>query len=770
MREVGMRCKLKWWLIVGLLVLSVPVVIKASPEDDGYKKCEHTVEKWAASSVDTEVKHDKHALRDLLFFLHVPRTGGRTYFHCFLKKLFSNNQECPRSYDKLRFNPRKTNCRLLSTHDDYSMISKLPKEKTSVMTILRSPIDRVFSTYEFSVEVAARFLIHPNLTSVAKMARMAKRARKKTSGVSTLDIWPWKYLVPWMREDLFARRDTRKLRGQSQLETNNSYDMEDILMPLHEYIHEPIARDIVHNGATFQITGLTNNSYFGEAHEVRHCVQKYNNLGEYVLKVAKKRLDDMLYVGLTENHKESATIFANVVGAQVISQHTISNNASEQSSSLLDTTSDANDQVNNTDQQLNKVPSTGKDEAARGNMTVGKLMEAYETCISSLRNSQAERRVNSLKRISPANFTKEARRQVPESLIQEIASLNSLDVELYNYAQRIFKKQQAHMTTQSMVYSNVNMVEPGNSWDGVADSVVEDEEFDNILNLLDFPMESLDGDGYVDDWDSSKSQFLGPIPSNVLMGPPSLPCGKISTQPGPVTFIDGSPEQKPLPNDIKEASGSNIIQQNELIDVQESTVFQTQSPVSVLESSGSCSSGKTLPIKSSIPARPRSKRARPTGPNPWALLSPPLFATASSKKTPNVKKNREKRKNPLEKVENCLQISSDLQNGSSHRPGVTKKCTHCEITKTPQWREGPLGPKTLCNACGVRYRSGRLFPEYRPAASPTFVPSLHSNSHKKVVEMRNKGKRPMTKMEEPPISPQPEFVPMSSYLFDLMYN
>ena len=49
-----------------------------------------------------------------------------------------------------------------------------------------------------------------------------------------------------------------------------------------------------------------------------------------------------------------------------------------------------------------------------------------------------------------------------------------------------------------------------------------------------------------------------------------------------------------------------------------------------------------------------------------------------------------------------------------------------------------MGPKTLCNACGVRYKSGRLFPEYRPAASPTFVPSLHSNSHKKVLEMRNK--------------------------------
>ncbi|KAI3450575.1 hypothetical protein Pfo_007240 [Paulownia fortunei] len=458
-REVRMRCKIIH-LMLGLilvLLLSVPVTIKASAADDGYKQCERTVKNWASSSADSEVRDDKHALRDLLFFLHVPRTGGRTYFHCFLKKLYSNSQECPRSYDKLRFNPRKPNCRLLSTHDDYSMMSKLSKEKTSVVTILRNPIDRVFSTYEFSVEVAARFLIHPNLTSVA---RMAQRARRKTSGVSTLDIWPWKYLVPWMREDLFARRDVRKLRGQSHLVTNNSYDMEDILMPLHEYINDPIAREIVHNGATFQIAGLTNNSYFAEAHEVRHCVLKYHSLGEYVLEVAKKKLNDMLYVGLTENHKESANMFANIVGAQVISQHTISsssadvagNNDSEQSSLLPNTKFDADDQGNNTYQTLKNVSSTGKDEVARENLTVGKLMEGYESCISSLRNSQAERRVNSLKRISPANFTKEARHQVPEVLIQEIASLNSLDVELYNYAQYIFTKQQAHMM-QSMVYA-----------------------------------------------------------------------------------------------------------------------------------------------------------------------------------------------------------------------------------------------------------------------------------------------------------------------------
>ncbi|KAJ4715731.1 MYB transcription factor [Melia azedarach] len=42
-----------------------------------------------------------------------------------------------------------------------------------------------------------------------------------------------------------------------------------------------------------------------------------------------------------------------------------------------------------------------------------------------------------------------------------------------------------------------------------------------------------------------------------------------------------------------------------------------------------------------------------------------------------------------------------------------RRCTHCQIQRTPQWRTGPLGPKTLCNACGVRYKSGRLLPDYR---------------------------------------------------------
>ncbi|CAK8564052.1 unnamed protein product [Lathyrus sativus] len=34
-------------------------------------------------------------------------------------------------------------------------------------------------------------------------------------------------------------------------------------------------------------------------------------------------------------------------------------------------------------------------------------------------------------------------------------------------------------------------------------------------------------------------------------------------------------------------------------------------------------------------------------------------------------------------------------------------CSDCNTTKTPLWRSGPRGPKSLCNACGIRQRKAR---------------------------------------------------------------
>ncbi|GMH07905.1 hypothetical protein Nepgr_009745 [Nepenthes gracilis] len=179
--------------------------------------------------------------------------------------------------------------------------------------------------------------------------------------------------------------------------------------------------------------------------------------------------------------------------------------------------------------------------------------------------------------------------------------------------------------------------------------------------------------------------------------------------------------------------------------------FLTSSPVSVLESSSSCSNGKTVPL--SHEKRARTKRPHPAtfNPRPDEKSLPFVIPNAPSelenfaesrllKKTPKPSHADHKKKKKIKITNPAGAWEMDhSRNQVSNTPAhAVRKCLHCEITKTPQWRAGPMGPKTLCNACGVRYKSGRLFPEYRPAASPTFAPSLHSNSHKKVLEMRSK--------------------------------
>ena len=41
-----------------------------------------------------------------------------------------------------------------------------------------------------------------------------------------------------------------------------------------------------------------------------------------------------------------------------------------------------------------------------------------------------------------------------------------------------------------------------------------------------------------------------------------------------------------------------------------------------------------------------------------------------------------------------------------------RACTNCGRVNTPQWRIGPEGPKSLCNACGVHYRKFKQLPRF----------------------------------------------------------
>ncbi|XP_044468852.1 GATA transcription factor 11-like [Mangifera indica] len=271
---------------------------------------------------------------------------------------------------------------------------------------------------------------------------------------------------------------------------------------------------------------------------------------------------------------------------------------------------------------------------------------------------------------------------------------------------------------------------------------VPDEFFDDFMAHFDFPLEDVDPGV---DWNAN-FQSLEPPPLSVLSDLSAV------TKNNSIWY-SRSPQPKQLPSSGDSSSCGSIILCSNSNDVKESKLFQTSSPVSVLESSSSCLTEIRASInpKLAFPMtvkRTRSKRRPISTVRPqfvFPFISPassaseeynPATASDSGSESNSEKPSRKKQKR--KKNLTMLSCSRENKKPNSQRSVAIRKCTHCEVTETPQWREGPLGPKTLCNACGVRYRSGRLLPEYRPAASPTFVPSLHSNSHKRVLEMRNR--------------------------------
>lgn len=185
-------------------------------------------------------------------------------------------------------------------------------------------------------------------------------------------------------------------------------------------------------------------------------------------------------------------------------------------------------------------------------------------------------------------------------------------------------------------------------------------------------------------------------------------------------------------------------------DVKVTKLFQSSSPVSVLENTnGSASSQNqnsahkfTFPVKGVRSKRKHPSPLRITFLHSFASVMLEQFANApqdesDSEDTYFPSQNSSKKRRKKNKNQSAFASANDNPE-VFNSDGTVRTCSHCETTRTPQWREGPNGPKTLCNACGVRFRSGRLLPEYRPASSPTFIPAVHSNSHRKIVEMRRK--------------------------------
>lgn len=171
-----------------ILLLAICVSLGSATADD-QTECESLVRDFERRGADRTAQPDASKM---LFFLHVPRTAGRTFATCFLRLAHPPSKRCAKSYDVLRLNVSTGSCGLLSSHDDWSATDFLPDE-AAIITQLRDPVGRVLSAYEFAVEVAARVLTRP------------KNYAADPTKINTRNVWPWSVLVPFIEEDMMQR-------------------------------------------------------------------------------------------------------------------------------------------------------------------------------------------------------------------------------------------------------------------------------------------------------------------------------------------------------------------------------------------------------------------------------------------------------------------------------------------------------------------------------------------------------------------------------------
>ncbi|KAK3267475.1 hypothetical protein CYMTET_23969, partial [Cymbomonas tetramitiformis] len=266
--------------------------------------CRTEVESWIAKK-DEMVKSRNPELtatvQKMLFFLHVPRTAGRTFNSCLLKSAIPPSQRCPKSYDRFRFDTQNANCYLLSSHDDYSLVESLPGE-VDVISNVRDPMERIISAYEMAVEVAGRSLL-------------SNKTDSDSDRMMTSDIWPWSILVPWMKQDMITRRDKRLASREAPPELGSPHNYPSLTMPLSEFVAHPLVVDTMHNGGVMQLLGITSNTASANASAaLRQCAARGGAPAALLAEAAMRRLYELRSFGLFDRLEDSVRMTAATFG------------------------------------------------------------------------------------------------------------------------------------------------------------------------------------------------------------------------------------------------------------------------------------------------------------------------------------------------------------------------------------------------------------------------------------------------------------------------
>lgn len=129
----GMFCLLqRWGSLVQVLVVLIAVFCNAATTET---HCRSLLRDLRYRHLNEAALYTpSHSKQQLVFFLHIPRTAGRTFFSCLLSQGIQSR--CNKKYDEHGISRDMQGCHLLSSHDDFSVMQQLPPD-TAVVTQVR---------------------------------------------------------------------------------------------------------------------------------------------------------------------------------------------------------------------------------------------------------------------------------------------------------------------------------------------------------------------------------------------------------------------------------------------------------------------------------------------------------------------------------------------------------------------------------------------------------------------------------------------------------
>ncbi|XWS29293.1 hypothetical protein CRYUN_Cryun24cG0016200 [Craigia yunnanensis] len=101
--------------------------------------------------------------------------------------------------------------------------------------------------------------------------------------------------------------------------------------------------------------------------------------------------------------------------------------------------------------------------------------------------------------------------------------------------------------------------------------------------------------------------------------------------------------------------------------------------------------------------------------------------------------------------------NGNCSNSSGNDPLLARRCANCDTTSTPLWRNGPRGPKSLCNACGIRFKK-----EERRATAPN---ANNSGATASMLEQQHHGYHNNSWVHNSQNQKMPCFSPVNEFRF-----